>query len=132
VGAVQVRGFCDCLGRDRQTLIRRADGNVWFTGYASGASIIGYITPSDAVKTFALPQNTLASGNLTIGSDDQLWFVDTSFGIRWITAKGDVGGYPIPMAPNGIVNVIASSADGSFWVATDNAEGVAGLTHLAF
>jgi virginiamycin B lyase len=106
-----------------EQLVRGADGNIWFSGetaYSGNAPShedIGWLAPSGANRVFALPASVNPSG-LAAGADGNIWFGDRSFGLRWITGDGRVGGYPLH-GP-GDLKTITVAADGSFWIATSD------------
>ncbi len=113
------------------------DGNLWFTENLTDPETgnttvaIGQITPAGQIQTIALPnkvEDDASVGNITVGSDGNLWFPirygspTTRDAIGRITAKGNVKIYDYnvvatrkyvypPAPPSDII----SGPDGKLW-----------------
>ncbi len=81
------------------------DGNMWFTGN----HLIGKMTPSGAVTTYALPASTFPL-SITGGPDGNVWFATLNT-ISSISPDGSITDYPLPFAPGEIV----TGPDGNLW-----------------
>lgn len=95
-------------------------GNMWFTD--SGNVEIGYITPSGAIKEFALGGSIQPGHDIVAGSDGDLWFpaIDAS-GAGYIgksTPTGTITAYPGPAGD--VPLAIAKGPDGNVYASTVN------------
>ena len=81
------------------------DGNMWFTGQ----DVIGKMTPTGAVTTYALPSGTFPL-SITAGPDGNIWFT-TLHTISLITPTGSVTNHPVAALGVSIV----TGPDGNLW-----------------
>jgi virginiamycin B lyase len=89
-----------------------SDGNLWFSEF--DADQIGRISPSGAIKEFALPANNDIEG-ITQGADGALWFTEPGANrIGRMTTSGVVTSFPI-QADNPSPRGITAGLDGNVW-----------------
>jgi virginiamycin B lyase len=90
-----------------------SDGNVWFSVY--DGAIIGRITPTGAVQKYSLPAGSkLQFYPPVLGSDGDLWFIDSTGHYGKISPQGIITEYPSP-APGTIAGTPLLCADGAMW-----------------
>lgn len=119
-------------GIEATNIIEGSDGNIHFTAFVNGgASYVGSMTPGGTITTTQLPSGINFS-QLVNGSDGSVWYLDPYFGLRWVDASGELGGFPFSFTTNGGAGAVCVGADGSFWVETYDAQGDAYLQHAAY
>ena len=72
------------------------DGNVWFVTATATGGTVGFVTPGDHVKQFALPAGSGGPNAITPGSDGALWFVLTTARVGRMTTTGALTFFSIP------------------------------------
>ncbi len=92
------------------------DGALWFTAGSGTTAVIGRMTTTGAVSTFAIPGGAAfgtATGAITAGPDGALWFTDPSNAVIWrVTTAGAFSSFPLTKPAFGIT----SGPDGNLWV----------------
>jgi virginiamycin B lyase len=115
--------------------IEGGDGNLWFLGSNLTNTFIMSMTTSGVIRSTQLPTG-IGAGSIAYAADGKVWFADSAFGLRWIGPNGQAGGYPItglsPFNADTGIKTFMAAPDGSFWVATYNAQGAGEITHVAF
>ena len=102
------------------------DGDVWFTGMATGTStsVLGKITPTGQVTTYPLPDDIGLVGPIPQGRDGQLWFLafdeatDDAV-LESVTTSGRITPHSIGRSNPGIPIFeysITTGPDGDIWV----------------
>ena len=90
------------------SIVAGADGNLWFTDFATDA--IGRITPTGVVTTFTDP-GLDGPWSITLGPDGNVWF-GASASVGRITPAGAITLFP---ATPGYVRDLAPGSDGNVW-----------------
>jgi streptogramin lyase len=92
------------------------DGNLWFVEETpSGNGLIGRITPTGSVTTFAVPTAHCNPRGIAAGSDGALWFTEEDGNkIGRITTAGTLMEYPLPTTARRPWS-IAAGPDGALW-----------------
>lgn len=108
-------------------MVRGSDGNLWFsTMFPSG---LGRVTPSGQVSLFADPnanqaEALIAGTNLTVGSDGNVWFLESTGDIHdlvsrigRITPAGQISEFLIPAFKGNRAEVrqLTAAPDGNIW-----------------
>ena len=95
-------------------LINGPDGNMWFT-HESGK--VGKVTPAGTVTMYDTP-NGEAGMQLTIGSDNNIWFNDVINGsLVKVTTGGVMTVYPFPLGMSEGLGAVADAV-GNIWVSS--------------
>lgn len=103
------------------------DGNLWFPEYRGNVnsesgvakdSDVARITTSGALSEFPLPAGSGFPFPLTVGSDGNLWFIESSGSIGRVTPSGVVTNFPAP-SPGSYQSLAPRSltlgSDGNLW-----------------
>ncbi len=112
------------------------DGNLWFTegvltaitsgrvaGAAKNTDYLGRITPTGQITEIPL-SGTVASRDLILGPDGNLWFTDhDGNAIGRITSNGLVAEFAVPTSGSGPVGIVAGP-DGNLWFTEDTGENI--------
>jgi streptogramin lyase len=104
-------------------IVAGADGNLWFA--EALANKIGRITPAGVITEFAIPTATSHPGGtpkdttlptaLALGSDHNVWFVETwADQIGRVTPNGVITEFAIPTVDSFLYG-IAAGPDGALW-----------------
>jgi streptogramin lyase len=92
-----------------------ADGNMWFT--EPGVRRIGRITPGGTISEFTVPYT---SGLITLGPDENIWFMEAENAIGRITPTGEVTSFA-PISPDGSnPEELAAGFNGDLWFAASH------------
>jgi virginiamycin B lyase len=103
------------------------DGNLWFTVSTEGrvGTMVGRMSTTGAVSTFALPLASSGPGAIAAGPDGNLWLVDSlNNTIDRVTPTGEFSVFVIPTA-NSNPSAIVSGPDGRMWFSEGGQGGAA-------
>lgn len=110
-----------------------SDGNIWFTGFVNnGSSYVGYFTNGLTTQVEYQFANGILNTAPVNGADGAIWFADQSGGLHWRDTSGAFGTYQVPVSQGGGIAAIAITADGSFWIATYDAQGKTYLINSSY
>jgi streptogramin lyase len=112
-------------------IITGPDGNLWLTE----AGKITKLTTSGTFTEYT-PASGVQPGDLTVGSDGAVWFVDagsSTFKIGRITSSGSITEYTTPSGTSEIFYGMALGPDNAMWFGYSSSSGTAyGLGRLGY
>jgi streptogramin lyase len=108
------------VGYSTYGIVAGSDGNVWFTS----ATFVGRITPAGSITTYAIPTQYSDPGKMTLGLDQNVWFVENLGKVGRVTMTGNITEF----SPSSGADGIATGSDGNLWFTEGDANKIGRIT----
>ncbi len=108
-----------------QSLAMAGDGTLWFTETFTmdgSHNWIGKITPHGRVVTYSLPRSEAFLGSIASAGANGVWVSEMeAHRVARVRNSGEIREFPLPGPKGELVRSLVAGADGSVWVAQDDA-----------